>query len=443
MVTGRTVPSWTLAALTLALAAGCAVPGGPGAFGEMDRIENAAGYASAERKLPELGEKATLDDHLRYAALNNPGLEAAFNRWKATLARVPQVTALPDPRFSYKYFVERIRTRTGSQRHGVGISQTFPWFGKLSERGGAALAEANAERERFELAKLRLVLRVKSAWYELYYLGRATAVLRENRDLVKQLEKVVRARYRAATGEHQDVIRSQIELHTLDDRLRALQELRVPLAARLNAALNRAPDAALALPTSIPDEKATVSDTALLASLRVGSPELRALRHRIAKEQRAVALAKKSYFPDVTFGLDFIDINGGSDPVIASVSVNVPIWYRKYRAAEREARARLRAAALVSRERENTLAAEAKMMLYGLHDAERKIALYRDTLIPKATQSIKTTQKAYSSNKASFLDLIDAERIVLEFRLSHERARTDRALKLAELDALTGAGGEQ
>ena len=112
--------------LGLLLAAGCAVPGGPEAFSDLDRIEGAAGYASAERKLPELGGTAALDDYLRYAALNNPGLEAAFNRWKAALQRVPQVTALPDPRFTYQYYIEQVETRVGPQRHAVGIAQTFP-----------------------------------------------------------------------------------------------------------------------------------------------------------------------------------------------------------------------------------------------------------------------------------------------------------------------------
>jgi hypothetical protein len=42
---------------------------------------------------------------LPYAALNNPGLEAAFNRWRAALERAPQASALPDPRFNYGYSI--------------------------------------------------------------------------------------------------------------------------------------------------------------------------------------------------------------------------------------------------------------------------------------------------------------------------------------------------
>ncbi len=76
---------------------------------------------AAETKLPELSEASGLSDYLAYAALNNPGLEAAFNRWKAALEEVPQVKSLPDPRFNYKYFIQEVETRVGPQRQSLGI----------------------------------------------------------------------------------------------------------------------------------------------------------------------------------------------------------------------------------------------------------------------------------------------------------------------------------
>ncbi|MDD3605166.1 MAG: hypothetical protein PHD86_08265, partial [Kiritimatiellae bacterium] len=81
------------------------------------------------------GAKADdLRDYLAAAARNNPELEAAFNRWKAELERIPQVRALPDPRFNYAYFVEEVETRVGPQKQRLGLSQVFPWFGTLKLR---------------------------------------------------------------------------------------------------------------------------------------------------------------------------------------------------------------------------------------------------------------------------------------------------------------------
>jgi outer membrane protein TolC len=424
--------------IAAAAAGGCSSGAGRGAFDGLARVGTASGYAPENRKLPALGEAAGLGEYLRYAALNNPGLEAAFNRWKAALERVPQVTSLPDPRFTYKYYIEQVETRVGPQRHSVAASQTFPWFGKLKLRGDVALAAANAERARYEAAKLNLFYRVQDTYHELGYLGRAVAIERENRDLAKYIERVARKRYEGDVGTHHDVIRAQVELGKLEDRLSAVVELRGPITARLNAALNRPINAELPWPARPPLEEANATDEQILEWLGKASPELKALEHEIAKRRSAVDLAKKNYYPDITLGLTHIDTGNGRDPAIAMASINLPIWYAKYRAADREAEARLRAAVLQRTNKENLLGSTAKMALYRFRDAGRKINLYRDTLVPKAKQSLKATQAAYSSGKASFLDLIDAQRILLEFQLSYERSLANRAQRLAEIEALVG-----
>ncbi len=73
--------------------------------------------------LPHLTANSPLSDYRRYAALNNPELEAAFNQWKAALEKIPQAKSLPDPRFSYRYFIRQIETRVGPQRQAFEISQ--------------------------------------------------------------------------------------------------------------------------------------------------------------------------------------------------------------------------------------------------------------------------------------------------------------------------------
>ena len=132
-----------------------------------DTVDNAMSTETAPEttRLPELTENSELSDYLAYSALNNPGLEAAFNRWKAALNRVPQVRSLPDPRFNYKYFIEEVETRVGPQRQSFGISQLFPWFGKLDLRGDVAAQAANSARQKYQAAKLKLFFEVTDVYY--------------------------------------------------------------------------------------------------------------------------------------------------------------------------------------------------------------------------------------------------------------------------------------
>jgi outer membrane protein TolC len=397
--------------------------------------------------LPELTESSGLSDYLAYAALNNPGLEAAFNRWKAALERVPQVKALPDPRFTYMYYIQEVETRVGPQDQGLGIAQAFPWFGKLSLRGDVATEAANAARKRYEVVKLKLFFEVKDAYYEYYYLAKSVAVTKDNITLVKRLEGVARSRYKAAAGRHPDVVRAQVEIGKLEDRYQTLLDLRQPIVARLNAALNRPVKADIPWPSEISVQDVNVVDKELLAELMAGNPELQALDFEIDRNKRAIELAKKDYYPDINLGLNFIDTGSssvgnpsddGKDPVIAMISLNLPLWRKKYDAGVREARAQYYAARQDRTEKTNSLSSQLKLALYRFRDAERKIDLYGDALLPKARESLKVTESAYWGTTGSFTDLIDAQRIYLEFALSYERALADYAQSLAKLEVLVG-----
>jgi outer membrane protein TolC len=104
----------------------------------------------------------------------------------------------------------------------------------------------------------------------------------------------------------------------------------------------------------------------------------------------------------------------------------------------REAKARRRPAALQRSDLMNRFQAEAATALFRLRDAERQIDLYQDTLLPKARESLNTTQSAYSSGNATFTDLVDAQRVLLSFELSYERSLTDHGQWRAALERLVG-----
>ncbi len=407
--------------------------------------------ASAEpaRDRTELGPEATLADYQRHAALHSPELQAAFSRWRAALAEIDQAGALPDPRFTYRYYIHEIETRTGPQEQSFELAQTFPWFGKLALREDRAAQLSEAARHRLELARLDLAERVARAWYEYHYLARAIAITRENLELLTYLEEVARARYRVGAAQHPDVIRAQVEQGRLADRLRALEQLRGPVSARLNAALNRPTEIELPWPPpgELPDAELAVADEQVLAWLDESNPRLAALNAEAAAAGTAIDLAKKDYYPDVTLGLNYIDTgqarrprprDSGDDPLIAMASVNLPIWRDRLDAAVRQARMRRLATVADRTALANALRAELAMVLYDLRDARRKVSLYRDTLMPMARQSLQATEAAFRAGSASFTDLVDAQRVLLEFSLELQRALADAAGSHATVQRLVG-----
>lgn len=440
-----------LIALLMALLTDCASVREKQSFDDFYEIETESysrgDGAPGPGPVAELGEQSTLSDYLVYAALNNPGVEAAFNEWKAALEKAPQVRALPDPRFTYVYYIQAVETRVGPQEQSFALMQTFPWLGKLQRRGDMALEAAEAARQKYEAEKLRLFYRVKHAYYEYYYLSRAIVVTEENVDLMSHLEAVARTNLQTGSAPYSAVVKAQVELGKLEERLDTLTDMRDPMAAKLNAELGRSPDAYVPWPPAIDSESATLSDEDVHDRLRAGNPELLALGFMAAREEAAIGLSRQKYIPDITLGAQVIQTGralnpdmdeSGKDAVMATLSLNLPIWIGKYRAEEKEAQARLRATAKQRENRENQLVSELKMVLFNLRSAERKIDLYGDSLIPKAEQALSATRTAYSADEADFFDLIEAQRTLLEFRLSYERALADRAQRLAEIEMMIG-----
>ncbi len=440
-------------ALCVSLFSGCAARSAAeqAAFREMEAIEQstyapslkpaakqAAQYGGPTQTLPELSDRSALPDYLAYAAANNPGVEAAFYDWKAALEKVPQARTPPDPRVGYGIFTPDIRGRTPDRIQDFRASQEFPWFGKLDLEAQMALKEADTAKARYQAMKLKLSYDVTTAYADYYYLGRVINIMRRNLELLKYIETVARARYSVATSGHTDVIKAQVEYGKLDNDLRTMQDMQQAVAAKLNAALGRPANTPVPWPSSLPEASASVAEADLLEWLKTGNPELKGLASDIEKERAELARAGKDYYPDVMLEADYMDMRGMPDEPMLGFSINLPIWREKYRAHEAEAQSKLRSAQQTAADRQNMLASDLKMALYGLQNAARRIALYHDVLLPKGTESLKTNESAFSAGKIEFMDLIEAQRMLLEFEMSCERARADQAQRLAELDMLVG-----
>ncbi|MHC4719919.1 MAG: TolC family protein [Planctomycetota bacterium] len=410
-------------------------------------ILNAVGLSWAVTEPSDVNSLIGLEDYLRYAALNNAALKASFEQWKAAIEEVPQAKSLPDPKFTYSYFIREVETRVGPQRQKFGIMQVFPWFGKIEARTDAAAAKAKAARKRYEAAKLELFWQVKDAFYEYLYLGSAVEIARQNLELLKHFEDVARTRYMAAAASHPDVIRAQVELAKLEDVLKSLEEFREPIMARLNAVLNRRSFELLPWPKKEEFEPVEVEREKVVVLLKQMNPELVAIDYDVEAARHRVELAKKKFWPDIGVGVDWIETDSavgpgvsdsGKDPLVLMFSMNLPIWRENYKAGERQARSDVRRTEQQRIETENTIVARAEQVLYDFEDSNRKIRLYGDVLVPKAEELLAASETAYRSGVIDFLSVIDAQRTQLKFQLQYERAVTDNKQKLAELEMLVG-----
>lgn len=413
--------------------------------GSVDSLD--ALYSTDTRPPAHFDSTTTLDDYLAYAALGNPGLRRSFYTWKAAMAHAGYAGAWMDPMLTYSRFIEQVETRVGPQNQKFGLMQAIPWPGTLGAKKSIAAEQANAAYKKYEAQKLELFHAVRSAYYDYFYLGRDIELTQENLELLSFWESVARARYEVAMSKHPDVIKAQVELGKLEDRLLTLKDKRLPAASRLRAILNLPDSVELPVPSELDVTEFSPDRDEIAAAVRANNPDLKALTHTIESRRAGTRLASKLALPQFSLGVTYIETGqalnpslpeSGKDPWAVGVNINLPIWFGKNNARKREASANLRAAELNYEDAQNKLTALVDKVLFRYSDALRKVRLYRDGLIPKAEQALNASFTAYQAGETDFLNLLDAQRQLLAFQLEFEQARANLATRHSELEVLIG-----
>ena len=390
-------------------------------------------------------ESPTLANYFELAVWHSPVLRAAYSDWEAALAAAGYVGAPPDPVIGYMYFVDPVETRTGPQNHRFSLRQRLPWFGTLGARKDREAQAALAAERRFVSRQLQLFYRVEAAYADYYYLGQEIALTSENLDLLRFWEGVARGKYRVALKQHPDVIKAQVELGRLEDRLLTLRKQTAPAAARLRASVGMTERVHLPVPQALDVIESPINSDAVLSAALEDNPDLQALVHTIEGANAGVRAAGKSQWPGFVLGMDYIATgpavipnqpDSGKDAFMVSVGVSVPLWFGANGARKREAEAKQRSAEHAYTDARVRLSALVEQSVFEHEDALRKLRLYRDGLVPKAQQSLNASYTAYQAGESDFLNVLDAQRQLLEFQLLLERSRSNLATTRAALDMI-------
>ncbi len=379
---------------------------------------------------------------------NNPVLKSIESERQALLEKAQEVSTMPDPMFSYTYFPEPVETRLGAQRQKLMISQKFPWFGKLSLKEESVRYAAKALRYRHEAQKLNLLNRLEKKFYEYYFLARRLELLDEELKLMRYVESVARSRYESGKMKFSGLIKLQLEIEKMDVRRKNLADQAPALSAAINALTGKSSETLLPFPDKEnPDKKNVSSSMDELSGLLRNHPSISEIEVKEKMFKTEADASSRRRFPDFTLGLSWTDIErysfldleeNGRDSLGITVSFNLPIKWSAYSAAVSNSRLQAAATESLMRNRLLSLERDLKMALSKISEAQRKMSLYSDSLIPRAEQLMKVSVEEFSAGQITTLELIDSQRLLLELRLETEKAFVDMKKAAADLNELTG-----
>jgi cobalt-zinc-cadmium efflux system outer membrane protein len=382
----------------------------------------------AAPRLPQLRSGGSPETFVRYAIYKHPQVEAAYYEWLASVENITRERSLPDPRLTFEADISKMIMAVMP-----GLMMDFPGPGKLRAAADVATAESGMKYFQFEAAVLQVAYGFKKSWYELRLVDERIRVNEEMVSLLEDLEKQAQSLTEVGKGTLQDLLRTQIEKERLQNELTNLRDSRQSFVTQFKAALGHgAGDPTPPQPRALVSSSLSTSGDRILTMALSRNPRLKAMEADVRRAESAMVLAGKSRIPDFALGVE-ADVKASPTMVRPSGGMTLPIWRDKI-AAEIAGARNLEGAskARLSNER-LTLTVEVAMKSYQYRESTRLLALLQNSLLPKAKQSLEVARSGYSAGATDFINLIDAQRTLLEFRLAEVEARIKREMALADL----------
>jgi cobalt-zinc-cadmium efflux system outer membrane protein len=392
---------------------------------------------------------ALLSDLIQEGLTNNPAVNSEYNSWQESLTRIPQAGALPDPQLSLNLLNMPVNTfkfdqepMTGKQ---IALMQMFPFPGKLGKKEDIAESGAEISQARFEEQKNQLKKDITLTYFDIFFVDKSMKTVEKNKALLEDFTQIAQTRYTVGKGIQQDVLKAQVELSKMEEHLITLEQKRVALVAHLNSLLNR--------PAGTPFGKTVepVIDTLNydLDQLRTLSEEyrplLKAWKSMIRQSEAKTGLAKKEYLPDFKLGIAYTqreELRNGSpgvDFLSGLMTLDIPLYFwRKQNKKVEESRYSEQMVRERYQDIRNGIFAELDRFTSDLDRNFRLVELYKNGIIPQATQSLNSAIAGYQTDKVDFLTLLNNEMSLFNFELDYYRYLTDYRKTKAELEATIG-----
>ena len=454
------VPIGLQALIVLIGAVGCAVPHVVEAPKRLDIRPAPVDWASTTQSSNPGSESVkhtyaktlTLEEALETAILHNPTLQADYARFESLLLEIPQVASLEDPHISYTQFVEEIQTRTGEQEFLIGVSQMFPWFGKRALRGDLAKSKAMEALEVYRIRLLDIRKQVSRIYHQLAYEQAAYDLSLEDRETLRQSLEAASALYASGRRGRQALLKAQTELVLTENELLGFPPRIIALKERIQFLLGG--EGLIIVPpfsNSFTERARLLYVETALAKAFFRRPELAQLDQKHKQGKISYEIAELDYYPDFILGIGYVGVGGrpdnpddspsdeGEDAWNVSIGLNIPIPNARRRAARKQALKDQQQAELEREALEDQIRYDVASIIPTLRALEDQFEVIRDNLLPLAEEASATARVEYEAGNATFLDLLDADRTLIQARRDLLRIQRDTFLALTDLERAIGA----
>ncbi|CAH9049586.1 hypothetical protein PSECIP111854_00231 [Pseudoalteromonas sp. CIP111854] len=326
----------------------------------------------------------------------------------------------------------------GMAQFKVAVSQMLPRGDSLAIQSAQLKLSAKQLPLQREERNAKLKRLISQLWLDAYLAQRTIALIKQDWGLFEQMAQVAKANYASAIGKtrQQDVIRAQLEIIQLEDRLTVEQQQLDTTLAQLNEwlqlfdtnqlnSLNSMAFAAItiALPTELPNitlEHAQLLkplhyERAKAVKLLLNHPALLAIDISHQASQKAIQLSKQQYQPqwgiNASYGYRDDMPSGDSRADLFSIGVSFDLPLFTHNKQDRQVAATIAESEAIKTQKYITakqMLIEVEKELAQLKRLSQRQALYKQQLLEQTHHQAEAALTAYTNDDGDFSEVVRA-----------------------------------
>lgn len=401
---------------------------------------NQLNIAQQEDSIKVKQEEITLQKAVNTALLNNPSLKAFVYEISSLEKLKIQAGLIPNPEANFEaenFLGGKEFSNFNGSEYTLSASQLFELGGKKNSRVNVAEREINSAQGNYELIKLDIIAKVKSAFFSLYQIHHQI-VLQEkfiqiNEEILKTISERVKAG-RTSPAEESKVkvalINSQIELKRLQRNFLSAQTSLNSLMGTTDRNLLPSTDSFENLLTP-PNKEDILQDLENI-------PSIKNLNNEINFRKAQLQLEESQAIPDLTASLGVRYLNElKTNSFVAGFSIPLPIFNRNQGNIQ-SAEVRIMQMDEIIRAQKLSVISSLNTSFNNLLSAYNNTVQLRENILAESKKAYEITRQGYLQGRFAFIDLLDAQRTLFETQTQYLLELSDYYNSLIEIENITG-----
>ena len=369
---------------------------------------------------------------------NNPTIQRRLQVAKATLSQYDQVRFLDDTLAQYAAFSNKPS------------ANNFPFPSLLTLKG--SIVDQAAEISRLQLLQSvqDVLTQTRIAYYELQFAQQESHLVKKNMALLRSLKSQLSTNYATQTTQLQQIVKVDIDIEKQRNKYQQAQHRQQAEQARLNALLNFSPRFTLGKLKGLTPVKIINDTQQLLVTAKKSRVEIALLQSTIKKMAQVIQLSERRFYPDLSadysrfknrtakqVGSNATEITFTTRPATTMKQRN---FFGKDDAYLTETKQQYQAlqAQLQALQRQTEESIQQTLSQYKAQ--KRSYSLYQSSIIPKAKTAATIVNNQYETSESNYLNIIDAQTVLLNAQLFALKAIKEANSKAAQLERLVGQG---